>query len=265
MFDFFRARPILSDEDFYFQIETYKWLLKNFGGKDFFEKTELVLPTKTYFKTLADDPHEVAVEIFDAVKKYAGMEDWPCILEAQEEDIETKVAPTIVMENVPDNPLGTFRVVDDENIVITYNPNLLGDPSRLVATLAHELAHYLTSTASDDPPGGWDNCEFVTDIAANYLGFGIFMANSTFNFKQYADVDSQGWEYQRSGYLSEAEHVFALALFLALTGRSTKDALPYLKPNLARLLKKAAKQITSNGIVEHLLISVSKANARLSR
>ncbi|MDX6851136.1 hypothetical protein SCD92_17290, partial [Gilvimarinus sp. SDUM040013] len=55
-------------------------------------------------------------------------------------------------------------------------------PTQLVATFAHELSHYLTCTANEPPPGGWDNWEFATDIAATFLGFGVFMANSSFNF-----------------------------------------------------------------------------------
>ena len=72
----------------------------------------------------------------------------------------------------------------------------------MVATFAHELSHYLTATAPEPPPGGWDNWEFATDICASFLGFGIFVANSAFSFNQYTEVDSQGWQSSRGGYLT---------------------------------------------------------------
>ena len=161
-------------------------------------------------------------------------------------------APTLTIRNAPNNPHGTFEVKENNEIVITYNPELVGNPVQLVATYAHELSHYLTGSGPEEPPGGWDNWEFATDIAATFLGFGVFMANSAFNFQQFTEVDSQGWQYNRSGYLSESEHIFALAIFLGLQGISLESALPHLKPNLKKLLKKAAKQVSASGLINEL-------------
>lgn len=252
MFGIFRSKPILSSDDTEFQIATFKWLLKNFGGKDFYEDTNLVLPTREYFPTKIASPNEVAIETFNAVKKYAGMEEWSCKLEAQEEDVATRVAPTLSIQNAPQSPLGTFEAKENDNIVITYNPEIVRKPTQLVATFAHELAHYLTGSGLEEPPGGWGNWEFATDIAATFLGFGVFMANSAFNFQQFTDVDSHGWQYNRSGYLSESEHVFALAIFMGLQSRPLESALPHLKPNLRKLLKKAMKQVTGSGLLNEL-------------
>ncbi len=252
MLNLFRAKPILSDQDTEFQVATYKWLLKNFGGSDFYEATQLILPTEKFFPSKVETTDEAAIETFNTVKKYAGLQDWPCQLVAQEENIEARVAPTVTIENAPMNPLGTFQVVDSNEITITYNPAIVSNPTQLVATYAHELAHYLTGSGWAEPPGGWDNWEFATDIAATFLGFGVFMANSAFNFQQFTDVDSQGWKYNRSGYLSETEHIFALAVFLKLKRLPMSLALPYLKPNLKKLLKKAAKQISKTTLIEEL-------------
>ncbi|REL29586.1 hypothetical protein [Thalassotalea euphylliae] len=123
---------------------------------------------------------------------------------------------------------------------------------QLVATLAHELAHYLTATAKDEPPGGWENWEFATDIAATFMGFGIFMANSAFNFSQYADADSQGWKSGRSGYLSENEHIYALAIFLLLKDLSINEASRYLKPHLGKQLKKVMKLLSNSDFIIEL-------------
>lgn len=253
MLGMFTPKPILSSDDTEFQIATFKWLLKNFGGKDFYEKTKLVLPTKDYFPSKVTNSSEAAIETFHAVKKYAGMEEWPCKLVAQEEDIEAQVAPTLVVQNIPNSPLGTFQLNENNEIVITYNPVIVSNPTQLIATYAHELAHYLTGSGPEEPPGGWDNWEFATDIAATFLGFGVFMANSAFNFQQYTDVDTQGWKSNRSGYLSEPEHIYALAIFLGLQRQPIESALPYLKPNLKTLLKKAVKQISKTDLIQELV------------
>jgi hypothetical protein len=158
--------------------------------------------------------------------------------------------------------LGTFEHIAEGDVVITYNPSSVSNPTQLVATFAHELSHYLTGTANEPPPGGWENWEFATDIAATYLGFGVFMANSAFSFSQYTSTDSQGWEYSNSGYLSESEHVYALAIFLLLKEIPLSEATASLKPNLSKLLRKAVKEISATNIIQEL-ISVDQEKVSL--
>ncbi|TDF38417.1 hypothetical protein EYS14_12110 [Alteromonadaceae bacterium M269] len=252
MLGLFKSEPLISENDREFQIASFKWLLGNFGGDDFYKNTYLVLPTKEYFPSQVQSEDDVAIETFKAIKKHANMVDWPCSLKKQQGDVDAVVAPTIVVQNTPKSPLGTFQVGDKDEAVITYNPNLVGNPTQLVATLAHELAHYLTASGGEEPPGGWENWEFATDIAATFMGFGIFMANSAFNFTQFSNSDSQGWQSNRSGYLSESEHIYALAIFLQLKKLPSDKALTYLKPHLRKLLKKAMKEINELGFISEL-------------
>ena len=252
MFDFLKSKPLLSQSDIEFQLATFKWLLKNFGGDDFYKATKLVLPTKEYFPSKVNSPEGVATETFEAVKKHAGLENWTCKLEVQEEDANPIVAPTLAIQNAPTSPQGTFHATEENEVIITYNPALASQPIQLVATFAHELSHYLTATSKEEPPGGWDNWEFATDIAATFLGFGVFMANSAFNFSQFSNSDSQGWKSNRSGYLSESEHVYALAIFIELKGLPVDSASIHLKPHLKKILKKAHKELIKSGIIEEL-------------
>ena len=181
MFGFFKKKPVLSRDNILFQIETYKWLMKHFGGDDFYQDTVLVLPTREFFPSEVSNEKEAATETFLQVKKYAGLESWDCVLLEQEKDPDPSVGPALLIQGTESSPLGTFSV-SDETVQITYNPTLLKQPTQLVATFAHELAHYLTATSREEPPGGWENWEFVTDLTAFFLGFGIFMANSALIF-----------------------------------------------------------------------------------
>ncbi len=252
MLGIFKSKPLLSVDDAEFQVATYKWLLKNYGGEDFYKNTKLVLPTKEFFPSKVESEEEAAVETFNTVKGFAGMQDWPCRLERQEEDVNPLVSPTIAVRNVPTNPLGTFEAKDQTEVVITYNPVIVANPAQLVATFAHELAHYLTGSCKEEPPGGWENWEFATDIAATFLGFGVFMANSASNFSQFADLDSQGWQHNRSGYLSEEEHIFALAIFIKLQNITYENVFKHLKPSLTKMLRKVIPEIEALNILEEL-------------
>lgn len=252
MWGLFRRKRLLSEEDEYFQLESYRWLLTHFGGDQFYKRARLILPTREFFPAKADSPSAAAELTFEQVKEHAGMAQWPCRLQAQETDPEAVVAPTVVMRNVKQGPLGTFSVKDESEVLITYNPKIVGNPIQMVATFAHELAHYLTGTAPEPPPGGWENWEFATDICATFLGFGIFQANAAFQFTQYMGIDSQGWRSSRSGYLSEAEHSYALAIFLGLKQLPVRRALPYCSPNIKTFLRMALRELENNAFLEQL-------------
>jgi len=252
VWNIFKSKPVLSEKNSYFQLECYKWLLKYFGGDDFYQEAQLVLPNTDFFPDKIDSPEEAAQAVFARVKDYAGLTKWPCKLVIQDEDPDLMVAPTIVTQNVEQNPLGTISNNENNEVVITYNPKLVSNPTQMVATFSHELSHYLTSNAPEPPPGGWDNWEFATDIGATFLGFGIFQENSVFNFTQHSSVDSQGWQTSGGGYLSEAEHSYALAIFILLKDISPEIAFPHCDANIKSLLKSAIKELEQSSVIEDL-------------
>lgn len=252
MFNIFRKSSLLKEESQHFQVECFKWLLTHFGGDDFYQEAELVLPTENFFPVKDSVQGLTAESVFEEVKKHAGLEEWPVTLEAQEEDPNHLVTPTLIIQNVDHNPLGTFSANNKNEFTITYNPSIESDPTQMVATFAHELSHYLTTTSPVPPPGGWENWECATDICATFLGFGIFMANSAFNFRQFSTDQTIGWETSGGGYLSEAEHSYALALFLLLKDIPAKAALPFCDTNIKSYLKRALKELESSQVISEL-------------
>jgi hypothetical protein len=106
-----------------------------------------------------------------------------------------------------------------------------------VATLAHELGHFLISDIRTPPPGGHSILEFATDLAAVFLGFGVFLANSSFVFSQYQGGGVRGWSADNRGYLSEPQLVHAFAIFTVLSKSDPRRAVPYLDRHLRRPYK----------------------------
>jgi hypothetical protein len=113
----------------------------------------------------------------------------------------------------------------------------------MIATFAHELGHYVMSTATTAPPGGWELHELHTDIAAVWLGFGLFLANSARSFSQFQSAGEMGWSSRTQGYLSEPALVTATAIAERLAGRDPIGAEPFLKPYLQSDLRKASKAL----------------------
>lgn len=240
---FFKPKPLLSEDDELWQYETFHWLLQHFPNPGAGLGHALVLPTRECFPDLGETDDDRVVALFDHVRRLAGMQDWPCVLQVQEEDPETLVAPTVFVQGAPQSPAGTFSFDGEGRAIISFNPDIVDDATALVATFAHEFSHYLTCKSEVPPPGGWENWEFATDLTAVHLGFGIFMANSAFAFQQFQGDGAQGWSARRSGYLSETELVHALATHVLVHGLDTQAPLRHLKDSGKSEYKRVVKYL----------------------
>jgi hypothetical protein len=247
-----RERTFLDADDEQWVIETWGWFLHGLGGIEALEQTHLIVPTREYFPPSDRTGHERAEHIFEAVKRYAGMSEWPCRLIAQLPRAELRVGEVTALKPISQPPGGTFAFDGNEG-TISYDPAELNDPLKLVAIFAHELAHYRLAGMREEVPGGEEMHEFATDLLTVYFGFGIFGANSAFNFSQHQDTMSQGWKYSRSGYLNERAWVFALALFLEMRRQSSDVVKPFMKSHLFADMLKARQSIERRGIVSQLL------------
>jgi hypothetical protein len=258
MFGFFKLKPLLSKNSLDFEIASFRWLLSHLNVIEFYNIHQLVLPNEKFFPIKMGEQSDIAKETFERVKEYANMKQWSTTLEVQESDINPILSDNIMIKNVEDSALGTFYQDHNYHAIISYNPSIVDEPMKLIATFAHELSHYRIRDTGATPPGGWENEEYLTDITATFLGFGIFMANSTFN----TSTDANWWKASYSGYLSETEHIYALAIFLEFQKRETKEAIEFLKPHLKKILKKAVKEIRRDKIIERILAKEKPSKRR---
>jgi hypothetical protein len=240
----FKPRLPIDEDELEWQLATFKWLAEEFGSA---ADTPLVLPTSEWFSPSQRQGHGRVEDLFGHVRRAARMDGWPCELRAGRGERPTHLGGTLLLrhEGAP-APCGTFQVTGEDGaarVVITYNPDLAADTTAMIATFAHELGHYLMSTALSTPPGGWELHELHTDIAAVYLGFGIFLANSARNFSQFQAAGEMGWSSRSQGYLSEGALVTALVIFQRLAGREPLAAAVYLKDYLEKDLRRAVKAL----------------------
>ena len=126
---------------------------------------------------------------------------------------------------------GTFEVGEDRKVSITYSKSQLRNPSALIATLAHELCHYLLGTLHQAPPGTWEDLEPLTDLAAVRQGYGVFLCESAFQYYQFSDGFTSGWGHSRQGYLSQTELAFSLALYARANDVEPMIIAPHLGRN----------------------------------
>lgn len=117
----------------------------------------------------------------------------------------------------------------------------LNDPIALIATLAHELAHYKLLAEY----GMEENDELLTDLTAIVFGFGIFMGNSYFKFAQWTSARRQGWQMQRRGYLPEQVIAYAMA-WLAHYSNEDISWVRYLNKTMKKYFERCYTYIEEN-------------------
>ena len=162
----------------------FRWLLRNCGGYPKFLDTTLVLPIEEHFPDRGMNGHAAVAALFRRVRDHAGMADWPCMVEPEtEEPRALRPTPT------------AFRV-------ITYRRGEL-EPMSLIAAFAHAISRVTWSKPSRSRRRAvTPAAEPAIELAAVFMGFGVFMANSP----------REGQHYE----LNEGEFVHALAMFCLL-------------------------------------------------
>lgn len=254
---FWRTRSPLEVDDEEWQLECWHWLLQNFGGLTALRERQLVLPTYAFFEPAPKAGHAAAVHYFRQTCAYFDVDPDGFLLEPQAEEIDPVLGPMQIVAGIDQGPAGTFSVGDGNRLLITYSPKLTGKPMQLIATFAHEICHPLLLETAEPPPGGDDMEEFATDLAMTFFGFGVFNANTAATFRQFSDAGTgtQGWSFERQGYLSPAERAFALALFMQLRGESANMAESHLEAGAAAYFRKSAKYLASRPSIASELAS----------
>ena len=240
-----KSRPTIDHDTVEWILECWQWLDEILQPIDAAPQRALIFPSRSEFPDTVLNGQRKAEYYFDLVREKCGMSQWPAELRAQDpaRDLGKNIVFGRHVKTSP--PLGTFQAKGNAAI-ITYDPAIVDDPIQLVATFAHELAHYVLRTFPQLPPGGNDLEELATDLATVHLGFGLFGANTAFNFSQETNYDRQGWSTSRSGYLGENGWCFACALFAEILGVDTASYQAYAKPSVASQIKKNRHYISSN-------------------
>ena len=124
MFKLFGGGRFLEADIEDWVLETWAWLLTEFGGMERLRRSPLVLPTREFFPLTETEGHARALYLFDRVKLMTGLRDWPCELEAFDRPRGAQVAQVGAIRH-GGSANGTFRTTDNRAI-ISYTSDLTG-------------------------------------------------------------------------------------------------------------------------------------------
>lgn len=101
---------------------------------------------------------------------------------------------------------GVYEENENEK-VIYIETGQLKKPISLIATMAHELSHFILLGENRIE----ENDEYLTDLTAIVYGFGIFIGNSKFQHQKFQHTNSSGWQISSQGYLPEQIIAYSMA------------------------------------------------------
>ncbi len=241
------------------QFESFETLIRDFGGPASGTVRSLWLPIDAHFGTGRKGASGLTgaalIEFtLDRIcQQYDIIDPKHISLEYMENAKSAFLGGAAVVNPVDNMAAGTYQQVlnPDGSLkeIITCEITLADDPINLIATIAHELAHAAHNRMIEPLEIDPELYELFTDLTSIFFGYGVFSANSRFSMTQ----NDLGWARRGTGYLPEADQIFATALFMKLNDIPEDRADKYLKPNLKKLLGKAFKQLSSEtDRLEHL-------------
>ncbi len=252
MFNLFSNKPLLDEETTQWLFEAYAWALSSFSSDFFYEDTILVTPTKAHFPSQLNSRQSMANSIFEQMVHYAGMQNWPLELVELTPDYEPVHPSSITFNGIPRGSATAISLEGNTRAFhVTYTADLTRDPSVLTTVIARQLASHLASTTNTPGPGGEELHGHLIDLLAIFVGFGLFLTNNAVIIQR--GCSGCGKSVQATGFLSEDQMTYALAIFCYLKKIPNKAVLPHLKNALHQLFKKAIKEVNGNSNkIEHL-------------
>ncbi|NNE68541.1 MAG: hypothetical protein HKN33_18385 [Pyrinomonadaceae bacterium] len=223
---------------------SFGWLLEEFG-EDAFRNAEIIRPDNKAFPELIFAKEESIREFLKAVCGFMDVKYETVVLEVFADQGKENFHPLATPDMEGSKACGLYYWYAGKN-QIAIDQALLRNPTTMVATIAHELAHakLRSDLVKDDKK---DEEEFLTDLATVFFGMGIFTANSVFSFDQFTNAQFQGWRASRQGYIDEESAGYALALASYLKGENKPIYAKYLETNPKYYYKKALKYLSKTG------------------
>lgn len=129
---------------------------------------------------------------------------------------------------------------DDDLARILIGESLVTDPERLLAVIAHELAHEVLRLSLPHVYGEPD-MENCTDMVPAMFGLGVFLANATIRDVSETTGLMYHWSCSQSGYLNSQAHGYILALFARVRDEQNPAWATHLRPDARGTLKPALK------------------------
>jgi hypothetical protein len=232
---FWKSKPKspITKEDEQWIALSYDWFEKAFVKK--LSEQEIYLPNTDFLGFEFAGTDNDAIRIVEIVADKLGVQDGAIKVYFFEEFQPMEFTDEGIYSNYEEGSQlaeGLYSKLIDGIYEIGIERTLLKDPIKLIATVAHELAH-IRLLGEDRLE---ENDEHLTDLSASLFGFVIFLANSSINkMNTWAGNTHTGWRIGGgSGYLHYKVYAFLIAYWLTKKNEKKLDWLGFLDKEIQR-------------------------------
>jgi hypothetical protein len=241
MFSFFRRKPkcpILPGDKSWVE-NRLNWLCGQFGDARFLERP-VWTPTPEHFPGVrgtsvrGESPDDIQ-PLFERVCELMDIPIETVRLDVFVDQKKRLDPTTAELFGVEHHTNGLFY--DGIVPTVSIERDVLRDPMKAVATLAHELAHVRLLNEGRISPKASDN-EALTDLTAIFFGFGVFTVNGCAHVSHWS---------KDKGYLSKPIAAYALAHWAWARGDAKPDWIRYLDIDGAHWSKASLRFLLATG------------------
>ncbi len=232
--------PISEDRRIFIE-SALPWLFNTFG-EEFCQNQQVFTSVKELLnhyqleKASLDDIGTVVAQLMSIDFNKVELE----VYEEGEETLDIDGNPIYIETEEEEQTTGGLYLGKNENgkFEVGIERSVLRDPVNLVFTLAHEFAHIKLLGEEKIT----ENDEHLTDLTPLVFGLGVFGAASVFSFNQ----TPQGWAHRSSGYLTQMEWGYALAVYAHLREEEAPEWVAYLPKNVQADFKRSVAFMLEN-------------------
>lgn len=203
MFGWFKSKTVLPDEWRDWIDWRFDWLLETLGDSLLHQPTKT--PSHSFLPTRYAGTRDDAKQVF--CKVCGQMDVNPDQLELK---FYHRQGYAKVVKRGGDQAAGLYDRDETGRIVIWLEESQLDDPTSIISTCAHELAHVRLLADRPELIDEPDH-EHLTDLLTIFAGFGVFMANSSRQDRSWIEGTLQLTSVQWQGYMTMPAIAYALA------------------------------------------------------
>jgi hypothetical protein len=231
------------------ELEDKKWIEDHLNWLDNnvvkIKNHPTILPTKEFFDWQFNGGEKDAEFVLNKVAEYCNVNPEKINLDFYSEESIELDRGTFTQKEEGTGTAGLY-VQQGNKYSILIEVQQLKRPNSLIATMAHELSHYVLLGQKDVYLEGEEN-EWLTDLLAITFGFGIFIGNTKFEFNQWQSGDGWGgWQYSSQGYLPQQITAYAMAEIEIRRTKEIPEWIDFLKNDFKNDFKKSMKFLISN-------------------
>ncbi len=220
----------------------FAWMLQTFGSEIVYPRP-VIEPTSRFFPNAYHGEWDDIEDLVSRVCEFMRVDPQRITLQTfANTDAAIRSQPFVQAGTLSEEGAAGLYFDDNGSPIIALEESQLADPLAVVATAAHELGHVRLLGDKVIPPDTEDH-EPLTDLLTVFHGLGIFTGNSAVRFTKWQDGDWHGWSSSRSGYLSEEQFGFAIALYAWLRGEHRPGWAEYLNTSVREYFQRSEKHL----------------------